>query len=218
MPYDFKGVRIEWLGHASFRITADRTIYIDPYQIEGGRPADIIIITHDHFDHFNLDDIRKILKPDTVIVAAEHCISQLKEIKAGRIEPIKPGSKINVSGVEVTVVPAYNVNKFKEPGVVFHTRQYGGVGVIVKVAGVSIYHAGDTDFIEEMRDIKVDVALLPVSGTYVMTAEEAAKAAEVVKPAVAIPMHYGGFVGTLEDAQKFKRLSKCETVILEKER
>jgi L-ascorbate metabolism protein UlaG (beta-lactamase superfamily) len=218
MPYDYKGVRIEWLGHDSFRITAEKTIYIDPYQIAGGRPADIILISHDHFDHLSIDDIRKILQPETVIVASENCSPQLREVKARRVELVKPGSKITVSGVGVEAVPAYNVNKFREPGLVFHPRSYGGVGFIITVSGVSIYHAGDTDFIDEMRNIKVDVALLPVSGTYVMTAEEAAKAADAIKPAVAIPMHYGAIVGSLKDAQEFKRLCKCETVILEKER
>lgn len=216
MPYEYKGVKIYWLGHDSFRISDGATLYVDPYNIAGGPLADIILISHDHFDHLSLDDIRKVVKDDTVIVAAQHCGQQLKGFK--NIELVVAGSRVSVKGVEIEAVPAYNVNKFKEPGVVFHTKAYGGVGFIINIGGVRIYHAGDTDLIDEMKNFRVDVALLPVSGTYVMTAEEAAKAANIIKPSVAIPMHYGAIVGSVADAQEFKRRCNCEVVILSKER
>ncbi|MEM3097069.1 MAG: MBL fold metallo-hydrolase [Nitrososphaerota archaeon] len=218
MPYNYKGVKIEWLGHDSFRITADKTVYIDPYQISGGPMADLILVSHEHFDHLSLGDIRRVLSDRTVLVAAENCSSQLRGVKVSRLELLKPGAKLQIDGIGVETVPAYNINKFREPGVVFHPREYGGVGYLLRIGGVTIYHAGDTDFIEEMRSIKADVALLPVSGTYVMTAREAAEAANTMRPSVAIPMHYGAIVGSSADAQEFKRLCKCEVVILEKER
>ncbi len=217
MPYEYKGVKISWLGHDSFRITNTKTIYIDPYTIKGGATADIILITHDHFDHLSIEDINKIAGANTVVVASEPCSNKLGKVKVRDVRIVKPGDKLVVDDVEIEAVRAYNVNKFREPGVVFHPREAGGVGYIVVVKGVRIYHAGDSDLIPEMRGLKPDIALLPVSGTYVMTAEEAARAAEELETKVAIPMHYGAIVGSKKDAETFKSLAKCEVVILEKE-
>jgi len=200
--------KIHWLGHDAFRIDADKVIYIDPYQLEAGEPkADIILITHDHFDHYSPDDVKKLLKPGTTVVSIA---AVTKKVRGAAVETIKPGDKVTVQGIAIEAVPAYNVDKQ------FHPKSAGHVGFIVTVDGVRIYHAGDTDFIPEMKDFRVDIALLPVSGTYVMTAEEAVQAAGAIKPKLAIPMHYGAIVGGLSDAQRFAQACPVETVILEK--
>ena len=130
---------------------------------------------------------------------------------------MKPGEKILVDDVSVETVPAYNLNKFRSPGQPFHSKQEEMLGFIVTINDVRIYHAGDTDSIPEMEGMNVDIACLPVSGTYVMTAEEAAEAAGRIKPKIAIPMHYGSIVGDESDAERFKKLAACQVVILEKE-
>lgn len=199
---------ITWLGHDSFRIKDDKVIYIDPWQLEDGEPADLILVTHDHYDHFSLEDIQRIRTDDTVVVTIAASARKL----TGPVRTVKAGDKLTVRGIDIEVVPAYNINKR------FHPQGAGHVGFIVTVGGQRIYHAGDTDFIPEMKDIEADIALLPVSGTYVMTAEEAAKAAEAIQPKVAVPMHYGSIVGSVQDAQRFKELCPVEVRILEKGR
>jgi L-ascorbate metabolism protein UlaG (beta-lactamase superfamily) len=134
------------------------------------------------------------------------------------IRIMKPGDKINVGDVAIEAVPAYNVNKYREPGRVFHPEEDGKLGYVVTIKGVRIYHAGDTDHIPEMKNIQTDIALLPVSGTYVMTAHEAAEAAATINLQIAIPMHYGAIVGGRIDAETFQKLAKCEVKLLEKDR
>ena len=198
--------KMAWLGHDCFRIEGAKRIYTDPYQLAGGAPADIILITHDHFDHCSPDDVAKIQNAQTVIVATGDCAAKLK----GKVRTIKPGDKLNVEGVEIEAVPAYNTNKK------FHPKANGWVGYVFTVDGVRIYMAGDCDRIPEMKDIRCDIALLPVSGTYVMTADEAAGAALDIKPKVAVPMHYGAIVGSAADAERFKKAlaGKVEVRIL----
>lgn len=213
------GVKITWLGHDSFRLGNGKTVYIDPYQLKSPGRADILLISHEHFDHLSLDDIRKVATADTSIVAAEQCVSELKKAKAREVIMIRPGEKKNVQGVDIEAVHAYNLNKInpgtKQP---FHPRQDNKVGFVVVLNGVRIYHAGDTDAIPEMNNIRTDIALLPVSGTYVMTAEEAAQAVKMIKPKLAIPMHYGAIVGSIKDAERFRQLVKeCEVKILNQE-
>ncbi len=212
--FEYKGVKISWLGHDCFKIKNGKTIYIDPFNIKEGEKADIIFVTHEHYDHCSLKDIKKISTSETIVVAPESCKMQLSGMKT---KFIKPGDKMVIDGIEVEAVPAYNVNKFKAPGEVFHPKEEGKVGYIIVFGGVKIYHAGDTDLIQEMKNIQVDIALLPVSGTYVMTAEEAAEATKMIKTEVAIPMHYGAIVGTEKDAEKFKKLASCKVEILKKE-
>ncbi len=202
---------IHWLGHDTFKITGEKTIYTDPYKIKKKDIADIILITHDHFDHCVPEDVQKLQGEKTVIVTTADCAKKL----SGNIVVVKPGDKITVEGIEIEAVPAYNTNKD------FHPKQTGWVGYIFKVGGQRIYLAGDTDYIPEMKTFKdVDIALLPVSGTYVMTAEEAVQAALDIKPKIAIPMHYDAIVGTKKDAEKFANAlkGKIEVIILEEEK
>ena len=206
---------IHWLGHDSFRIEGDGlVIYIDPWKIEGGPKADLILITHDHADHCSPSDVAKLLKGDSVIVTVAAASSKL----SGSKEIIKPGDNVTVKGVPISAVPAYNVNKFRSPGVPFHPREAGYVGFVITVAGVRIYHAGDTDHIPEMSAIDADIALLPVSGIYVMTADEAADAAASIKPQIAIPMHVGRGIGSLADADRFKEKASVQVQILPMEK
>lgn len=217
--FDYHGVKLSWLGHDGFRIQNGKVVYFDPFKIEAGGPkADIVLISHEHFDHCNVEDLNKIVTPATVIVAHSQSKSELSKLKVKEIKIVKPGDKINVGDVAIEAVPAYNVNKFREPGKVFHPKEDGKVGYVVTVNGLRIYHAGDTDHIPEMKNIRTDIALLPVSGTYVMTAREAAEAAGSINPKIVIPMHYGAIVGSSEDAEIFKKLVKCEARLLEKER
>jgi L-ascorbate metabolism protein UlaG (beta-lactamase superfamily) len=217
--FDYHGVKLSWLGHDGFRIQNGEVVYIDPFKIEAGGPkADIVLISHEHFDHCNVEDLNKIVTPATVIVAHSQSKNELSKLKVKEIKIVKPGDKIKVGGLAIEAVPAYNVNKFREPGKVFHPKEDGKVGYVVTVNGLRIYHAGDTDHIPEMKNIHTDIALLPVSGTYVMTAKEAADATGSINPKIVIPMHYGAIVGSSEDAESFKKLVKCEVRLLEKER
>jgi len=200
--------KIQWLGHDCFLIKSDLIIYFDPFQIKEGPKADIIFVTHPHYDHCSPEDIKKIAKEDSIIVTEKDSAKML----TGKVEIMKVGEEKQVRGIKVKAVPAYNIGK------TFHTKDKGWLGFVVEVEGVKIYHAGDTDFIPEMKDIKTDIALLPVSGTYVMTADEAVSAALTIKPQIAIPMHYGSIVGSEKDAEKFAKAleGKIEVIILPK--
>jgi len=201
-------IMLGWLGHASFKLRAlEKVIYFDPWQIKDNEAADLILITHSHFDHLSPDDVRRIQKKETVIVATKDSTSKLK----GDIRTIKPDDRITVGDVQIETIPAYNIGKN------YHPKMNGWVGFIVTIGGERIYHAGDTDAIPEMKRLSVDVALLPVGGTYTMTAEEAAGIANEFKPAVAVPMHWGTIIGSKSDAERFKGLFMGETSILQPE-
>ena len=173
---EFDGVRLHWLGHDGYKLTVEgkTVIYIDPYQISDSHhnknDADIILISHNHFDHLSMDDLRHLLGNNTTIVAAKECMGQLKNVRAAETKGVAPGDKLTVQGIPIEAVAAYNTNKH------FHPKADGKVGFIITLNKMRIYHTGDTDDIPEMSAIEPDVALVPVSGTYVMTAEEAAKA------------------------------------------
>lgn len=195
------------LGHASVKITGQKVIYIDPFQIKDSEKADIILVTHDHYDHCSQEDIKKILKQDTVIITVADCQSKLARLERP-LTLVKPGDKLNVNGVVIEVVPAYNIVKR------FHAKENQWVGYVVNANKKRYYHAGDTDFIPEMAQLKnIDVAFLPIGGTYTMNPEEAAKAANAIKAKITVPIHYGGVIGTREDAEKFKKLANLPVVI-----
>jgi L-ascorbate metabolism protein UlaG (beta-lactamase superfamily) len=214
--WSYRGIRVHWLGHDSFALEGSRTVVIDPFKVKGGYRADVLLVTHEHYDHLSVDDIKKVTSKSTRVVAAQLCEEELSKLHM-QVTYVSPGSHAEVSGVKIDAVPAYNVNKFRAPGQVFHPKQDGRVGYVLELDGVTFYHAGDTDAIPEMKSIVADVALLPVSGTYVMTAEEAASAVSGMKVKVAIPMHFASIVGSKADAAKFKSLAKTEVVILESE-
>jgi len=202
--------KIAWLGHDVIRLEGSKVIYFDPYQITTHLPADIICITHDHFDHCSPEDTRKVQKSDTVIVTDAASAKKL----TGDVRVVAPGDRLEVKGVEIEVLPAYNTNKE------FHPKAAAMLAFVVTLDGVRYYHAGDTDLIPEMKDIDADVAFLPVSGTYVMTADEAVEAAKTIRPKVAIPMHYGAIVGSEDDAVRFKKAleGEVEVFILSKQK
>jgi L-ascorbate metabolism protein UlaG (beta-lactamase superfamily) len=202
---------IHWLGHASFRIEDNKKeIYIDPWKISEKFPkADIIFITHGHYDHFSPEDIAKIRTEKTILVAPKNITDQFH----GNVIAVEPEKTYEIGSLKVTTVPAYNINKK------FHPKENGWVGYIITLSnGQKIYHSGDTDFIPEMRKVMTDIALLPCGGTYTMTAQQAAEAANIFRPKVLIPMHWGDIVGSKADAEGVKKLYKGETVILKPER
>ena len=208
---------MEWLGHSGFRIRAGRvTVYIDPYRVpDGAAPADLILVTHGHYDHFSPRDIQAISHRGTGLVAP----AAVAERVGGRVLSIAPGEAIEpefAHGVAVRAVAAYNTSKRDADGNLFHAREAGWVGYDVNVRGERLYHAGDTDVIPEMDEVAgVDVALLPVSGTYVMTAEEAAEAARRIQPRLAVPMHWGEHIGTRADAERFASLTPVPVAIMD---
>jgi L-ascorbate metabolism protein UlaG (beta-lactamase superfamily) len=209
---------VEWLGHSGFRIDADgATVYIDPYRVSDGAKADLILITHAHYDHFSPQDVDRLSHDGTWLVAP----AAVAERARGHVLSIAPGEVVRpeVGGgvVEVAAVAAYNTSKRDGAGNVFHPREAGWVGYELNVRGERLYHSGDTDVIPEMDDVTgVDLALLPVSGVYVMTPEEAAEAARRIGPRLAVPMHWGEHIGTYEDARAFADEAPVDVRIMEK--
>ena len=217
---DLNGIAIHWLGHDGFRIVAagKHIIYVDPYQLSklqhNKNDADIVLISHNHFDHLSMDDLKHVISEKTIVVAAKECIEQLKNLEVAETKGVAPGDRLTVRDIPIEAVAAYNTNKH------FHPRADAKIGFVVTLNNMRIYHSGDTDEIPEMSATKPDIALIPVSGTYVMTAEEAARAInESIKPKkLAIPMHYGSIVGTEKDAFNFKQLVHvCSVQILDRE-
>jgi L-ascorbate metabolism protein UlaG (beta-lactamase superfamily) len=210
--------QLDWLGHSGFRIRAGgAVVYVDPYRVsEGAPPADLILITHGHYDHFSPQDVERLSTRSTRLVGPP----AVAERARGRVHSIAPGETLEdelVRGVHVSAVAAYNTSKRDAEGNPFHPPEAGWVGYELNVRGERLYHSGDTDVIPEMDAVSgVDVALLPVSGTYVMTAGEAAEAARRIQPGVAVPMHWGEHIGTEQDARRFAERAGVEVRIMEK--
>lgn len=219
---EVKGVKIDYLGHSGFLFSNGKSIIIDPYNLpEKPVKADLILITHSHYDHCSIKDIEKVKKEGSVVVIPADAQSKITKVDGVNMQIIEPGDELTFGSVKVEAVPAYNVNKN------FHPKREGWMGYVVKFKDVVIYHSGDSDSIPEMRNLtgygkhgNEFVALLPVSGKYVMDAEEAADVASIISPDLCIPMHYGaGVAGTKDDAEKFVSLCKekgLKAEILEK--
>jgi len=196
--------RIEWLGHATVLIRGERTVMVDPWKVSGGERVDLVLVTHGHFDHCSPEDVAKVSGPQTEVVAPADAAAKLGE----GVKTILPGEAVNVAGVKVEAVPAYNVGKS------FHPKDNRWVGYVVTMGGERVYVAGDTDRTAEMDAVKADVALLPVGGTYTMTAEEAAGAADAMGVSLAIPIHFGDVVGSEADARRFEAACNVPVKVL----
>lgn len=194
---------IEVLYHSSIRINKEKTIYIDPFKIDRNyNDADIIFVTHDHYDHYSEEDIDKVINENAVIVIPEELLTKVlkKGINKNAIITVEPNQKYMVQGIKFESVPAYNTNK------TFHPKENGWVGYVIEINGIKYYIAGDTDITEENKKVKCDVAFVPVGGTYTMDFKEAAQLVNQIQPKVAVPIHYGSVVGTKQDAEEFIKL------------
>ncbi|MCF7835083.1 MBL fold metallo-hydrolase [Candidatus Gracilibacteria bacterium] len=212
--YNYKNISIQRLGHDGFLVLyKGKNICIDPFEIKENFEADYLFLTHNHKDHTSLNDINKIIKSDTIVICPPICEENIKDIPNKKIF-INPNENLTLDDFSLKTLPAYNTNKFRSPGIQYHPKESGFLGYILDFDGTKIYHAGDTDIIPEMENIYPDIALLPVSGVYAMTAQEAVQAIELIKPKIAIPMHYDSIVGTIEDAKYFEKHTQCEVVIL----
>ncbi len=215
MAVNLDGLEVILLRHAAFLIRSlSVVVAIDPYQLKKERKeADLVLITHDHFDHCEQASVDLVAKAEAVILATQGASAKL----TGTVKVVKAGDEVQVKGVRVRVVPSYNVRADRQN---FHPKNYGGVGYLMDISGKVIYHAGDTDVIPEMERLgPVDLALLPVSGTYVMDPSEAAEAVRKIRPKHVIPMHWGAIVGSRADAEKFRDLvtGLTDVTILEPE-
>ena len=197
---------LTWLGHASFMLEGSKRVYIDPWKLDGGEPGDVVVVTHSHYDHLSVADVATVSGDTTVILAPADAAAQL----AGDVRVLQPGQRVELDEVVVEGVAAYNIGKG------FHPKDKRWLGVIVEMDALRIYNAGDTDVIPEMQQLgAIDVALLPVGGTYTMNATEAAQAVRQLNPRRAIPYHWGDIVGTDADAQAFDQDTDCPVTILQ---
>ena len=189
---------IEINCHSSIKIMKGIIIYIDPFRInEEKHDADLILITHDHYDHYSPEDINKVIKEDTIIIAPK----TVKELNnKENIIFVEPNKTYNIKGYKIVTVPAYNINKH------FHPKENNWVGYIIEMEDLKYYIAGDTDITPENKQVECDVALIPIGGTYTMDYKEASELINIIKPKIAIPTHYGSIVGDITDGEKFKKL------------
>jgi L-ascorbate metabolism protein UlaG (beta-lactamase superfamily) len=201
-------LEIKWLGHASWRIkTGGKTIYIDPYEGEYTEKADLILSTHHHDDHCKPEKIALIKKEGTEIIATEECGEKID----AEVITLKPGDATKIDEVLIEAVEAYNFKRFRSPGNPFHPKGIG-VGYLVKAENKTIYHMGDTDFIEEMKTLSdIDLMLVPSGGTYTMDNPEAAEATIAVNPRMAVPMHIWD-----TDPSEYKKMVEkgCDTEVM----
>ena len=199
-------VKLQWLGHASFKIDYnDVTIYIDPWKIkEAAHNATIVLVSHSHYDHYSADDIAKVSKGDTKLVGPNDIIQ-----KQGKGQAIKSGQTIEISGLKITAVPSYNNTKQ------FHPKSNNWVGFVIEAGKMRIYYAGDTDMTNEMKALKnIDLALLPIGGTYTMDWKDAVEAVKSFKPKQAVPYHWGDIVGSKTDAEQFSIKAACKVTVM----
>ena len=207
---------IEVLYHSSIRISKNKVIYIDPFKIDKNyNDADIVFITHDHFDHYSEEDIDKVINENTTIIIPEEMLTKIlrKGINKNAVITVESNKEYMVQGIKFETIPAYNTNK------TFHPKENGWVGYIITLDDIRYYIAGDTDITEENRKVKCDVAFVPVGGTYTMNSKEAAQLINEIQPKIAVPIHYGSVVGTKQDATDFIKLlhSSIKGIILMKQ-
>ncbi len=216
---EYKSIKIKWLGHDGFLFEKNIKIIIDPYRISKPIEADLILLSHNHFDHMSLEDLKKVSSKKTTIVAAKECIEKLDNISCKEKASLLPGDEKTINGIKIRAIWAYNVDKInpdtKKP---FHPKEDNKIGFLINIGSTTIYHTGDSDLIPEMNNLQPDVLLVPVSGTYVMTASEAVQAVNAIKPKIAVPMHFGAIVGSVDNAQQFKdSVTGCRVEILTEE-
>ncbi len=191
------------LTHSSIRIDAGEVMYFDPFNIkEAAHDADIIFVTHEHFDHFSPEDIAKLKSDNTILVCPLTMADKLSatDFDKEHIELVEPQDELSIDDINIKAVPAYNVGKH------FHPEENRWVGYLVEVHGTSYYVAGDTDINDDVINVRCDVALLPCGGTYTMDSCEAAKLADFIKPKLVIPTHYGSVAGEPECGTKLAAL------------
>lgn len=222
--FEYENIKIKWLGHDSFLIKAKgKNIYIDPYKIEDSDlpSADIIITTHEHFDHCHPESINSLSTDTTTLIGPKITQEKLNEIEQKKeILELNPGGKIAVEPFVFTAIPAYNWHRFRDPKTKtpFHPKESGHIGPILHIDDLKIYHAGDTDKIEAMTGLNPDIALIPISGTYVMDVDEAIEAAQSINAKITIPMHVGRGIGEVSYTQEFKeKLSNMRVEVLDLE-
>jgi L-ascorbate metabolism protein UlaG (beta-lactamase superfamily) len=218
----YKGATITALGHDGFRVEVAEpaiSFAFDPYDVSGEiAPVDFIFISHPHFDHCDVSSIRKLLGPKSRIIAPNCCQGELSEF-TDQVDYFSGDEKVTAGKLTYWAIPAYNIDKFRTPNEVFHPRELGGVGFVVEIPidgskNLRFYHAGDTDLVPEMEAVKkIDVAFLPISGTFVMTLDEAIKATQLIEPDLAIPMHYGKILGSVAEANRFQNLLHDKTQV-----
>ena len=198
---------IKFLGHATVKLKiAEKIIFVDPWKIKDTEEkADIILVTHPHFDHYSEEDIKKIAKDTTVLISCKDVVSQTSLKNKRQIQPFE---ETKIDDITIQGFPAYNVNKS------FHPKSNNWLGFVIRHNDVSIYIAGDSDVIEEAKQLKVNIMILPVGGTYTMTDKEAAELVNLTKPDYAIPIHYGDIVGSIQNAQNFKNFVSPPTKVV----
>jgi L-ascorbate metabolism protein UlaG (beta-lactamase superfamily) len=198
--------------HSSIRLSLDKIIYFDPFKIEEDKhDADIIFITHDHYDHFDVESINMIKNDNTIVVAPATIKESVNQIDFKEYIYLNPFDDTTIDNINIKAVPAYNINKK------FHPQSNNWLGYIITYNNTSYYIAGDTDATREAKQVKCDVALVPIGGTYTMNVEEAVELIKTINPSVAIPTHYGAIVGNLEDGKRFKELlSDTNIEVIEK--
>ena len=194
---------IEVLYHSSIKINKEKTIYIDPFKIDKNyNDADMIFITHDHYDHYSEEDIDKVKKANSIFIVPENLLKKLikKGINDENIITLAPEDIEIIDGIKIEAIHSYNIDK------PFHPKEKNWLGYIIEIDGVRYYISGDTDITRENKKVKCDVAFVPVGGTYTMNFSEAAQLVNIIKPKIAVPIHYGSIVGTKQDATDFIKL------------
>lgn len=213
----YNNLNIELLEHSTVRITDiqnQKILYIDPYKLskeQDYQRADYLLISHSHQDHCNLEDFARLIGPQTHVITVADCQSKVIKARPNKVTILAPNKATKNDYLTIQATHAYNTNK------PFHPKENEWVGFIITINNTRIYFAADTDVIPEMQNIQnIDIAFLPASGTYVMTPQEAAQAVNIIKPKIAVPMHYGCIVGSKEDAQLFKQLAQtmCQVELL----